>query len=140
MRISARCDYACKALLELSIHWPKKEPLQINRISENQDIPMRYLVHILIQLKRMGFVSSVRGRDGGYNLTKSPEDIALGEVIRNVQGPLLPLTDSAKKNGSVFVTIWNDLEGVMANVLDKITFNDILDKVKGLDKTTVYHI
>ena len=53
MRVSAKCDYACKALLELALHWPNKEPVQIHEISEKQDIPIKYLVQILIQLKRI---------------------------------------------------------------------------------------
>ena len=65
MRISARCDYACKALLELTLHWPSKEPLQLHTISENQGISTKYLVHILIQLKRMGLIESIRGKQGG---------------------------------------------------------------------------
>ncbi|MGB3241335.1 MAG: Rrf2 family transcriptional regulator, partial [Candidatus Omnitrophota bacterium] len=63
MRISARCDYACRALLELSLHWPNEAPVHIQQISENQKIPERYLVQILIQLKRLGLVTSSRGKE-----------------------------------------------------------------------------
>ncbi len=140
MRISARCDYACKALLELVLHWPNKEPVKIYTISEKQDIPLRYLVQILIQLKRIGLVASVRGKKGGYILTKPPAKISLGKVIRRIGGPLLPLANSAAKNSSVFVTIWDEVENAMAKVLDKITFEDILNKAKGLNGAIVYQI
>lgn len=140
MRISARCDYACKALLELSLHWPNKEPLPIRTISKRQGMPMRYLVQILIQLKRMGLVDSVRGKEGGYNLTKSPDKISLGEAIRQIGGPLMSLAESTANKGLVFVTIWNEVEGAMAKVLDKVTFEDIANKVKGMDKTIIYQI
>ncbi len=93
MRISARCDYACRALLELALHWPNIEPVQTYTISEKQDIPMKYLVQILIQLKRMGLVESARGKHGGYSLAKPPNKISLGEVIREVGGPLLPMAN-----------------------------------------------
>lgn len=140
MRISARCDYACKALLELALHWPDKKPLQIHRISERQDIPMKYLVQILIQLKRMGLVNSRRGKEGGYNLTRPPDKITLGEVIRALGDPLLPLANSAAKENSVFVTIWHEVEDAMARILDKVTFEDIANKVRGMEKAIIYQI
>jgi Rrf2 family protein len=131
MRISARCDYACKALLELSLHWPSKEPLSISAISQRQAIPLRYLVQILIQLKRMGLVESIRGKQGGYRLLKPPFKITLGEVIRRTCGPLLPLAESALNKDSAFETVWKELEQAMAEVVDRITFEDISNKVKG---------
>ena len=49
MKIIAKTDYACRALLELSLHWPKQEPLQVTAIADNQQIPIKFLIHILIQ-------------------------------------------------------------------------------------------
>lgn len=140
MRVSARCDYACKALLELALNWPGKEPLHIHVISKRQDIPMKYLVQILIQLKRQGLVSSIRGKAGGYILAKPPRDITLGRVMRQIGGPLLPVSGSASKNGSVFAAVWDEVEDAMAKILDKITFADISKKVKKQDKALSYHI
>ena len=140
MRISARCDYACKALLALSLHWPNDAPLQIQQISQDQKIPMRYLVQILIQLKRQGLVSSSRGKDGGYNLAKPPQDISLGEVIRNISGAFLPLSNSAVKHKSVFTSVWKSVEDSMSKILDKITFEDICRKSKDMETMLIYQI
>ena len=140
MRISARCDYACKALLELALHWPNKGSLTIHTISEKQNIPVKYLVHILIQLKRMGLVESLRGKQGGYRLAKPPNRISLGEVIREVGGPLLAVANSAAKEESVFATTWKEMEGAMAKVIDRITFEDIANKEKGMKGAIVYQI
>jgi len=140
MRISARCDYACRALLELSLHWPNKEPVQIHTISQKQDIPVRYLVHILIQLKQMGLVDSLRGKEGGYVLVKPPNIISLGEIMRKIQGPLLSLAKSSKNSKSIFPAIWQDLEVAMAKVLDKLTFEDVCNKLKKMDKAVLYQI
>jgi Rrf2 family protein len=140
MRISARCDYACKALLELALHWPSKEPVRIQEVAENQKIPMKYLVQILIQLKRMGLVESVRGKEGGYYLVKTPSKISLGKLMREIGGPLLPLANSAAKGGSVFATIWKEVEQAIAKVLDKITFEDIVNKAKGMEGAIIYQI
>ncbi len=140
MRISARCEYACKALLELALHWPDRDPLQIYAISEKQEIPLRYLVQILIQLKRAGFVKSARGKEGGYNLAKSPDEIKMGEVMRQTTGQLLPISELASGGDPVFDEIWREAEEAIANVLDKITFEDILNKAKGLEASLNYQI
>ena len=140
MRISARCDYACRALLELALQWPNRELMSIHMISERQSIPIKYLVHILIQLKRMGLVESLRGKQGGYRLVKPPDRISLGEVIREVGGPLLPVANSVTKEESAFATIWREVEEAMAKVLDRITFEDISNKEKGMKGAIVYQI
>ena len=77
MRISAKIDYACRALLELSLHWPNNIPLQINTIAQNQQMPVKFLTQILLQLKQIGYVQSVRGKKGGYLLAKAPQKIRL---------------------------------------------------------------
>jgi Rrf2 family protein len=140
MRISARCDYACRALLELALHWPQDEPLTIHAIAEKQGIPIRYLVQILIALKNHGFVSSSRGKMGGYNLAVEPKEIYLGEVLRRLGGAFLPVAGSAKRKGSVFADVWKEAELAMSRVLDKVTFEDICEKMKEEGKVLFYQI
>ena len=140
MRISARCDYACRALLELSLHWPEEQPLAIHTISERQDIPMRYLVQILLQLKRGGYVASVRGKEGGYNLAMPPVQVKLGEVLREMGGPLLPVANSHEGNNGVFSGVWTEVEQAMAQVVDRVTFEDIAGKARGKIGTLIYQI
>jgi len=140
MRISAKCDYACRALLELSLHWPQREPLQIQHISKKQGIPVRYLVQILIQLKREGWVASSRGKEGGYTLIVPPVTISLGQVVRSVGGPLLPVANSAKGEKSIFKGVWGEVEGAISGVVDNVTFEDICKKANGLDNVIVYQI
>src|SRR3989338_9422233 len=135
MRISARSEYACRALLELALHWPNKKPLAIRLISEKQHIPVKYLIHILIQLKRLGVVSSTRGKEGGYNLALAPGKILLGEVIYETSGPLFSATDLNTKNNSIFTSIWDEVELSVRKVLDKVTFADISDRARRIDKT-----
>lgn len=142
MRISARCDYACKALLELSLHWPKSKPLSINAIARKQKIPMRYLVQILIQLKRVKLVESIRGKEGGYLLCLPPEKISLGYVIREIQGPFIQLSNkkSDSDNNTPFSSIWNEVGGAIGKILNKITFQDICNKITDIKKVIIYQI
>ncbi|HEC69415.1 MAG TPA: Rrf2 family transcriptional regulator [Candidatus Omnitrophica bacterium] len=140
MRISARCDYACRALLELALHWPSKSPLSIHTISKNQNIPMKYLVHILLQLKRMSLVESIRGKEGGYILKKSPNNIRLGEVMEKMGEPLLSKSNISEKEYSFFFNIWREIGEEIEGFLNKITFEDIVNRVQGLRGVIVYQI
>src|SRR6267142_1058623 len=98
MKISAKIDYACRALLELGLHWPNTTPMQVGAIAKHQKIPMNFLVHILITLKEAGYVDSIRGKSGGYVLIKAPQDIRLGDVIKNFGG--LGLSDGPRKKNT----------------------------------------
>lgn len=140
MRISAESDYACRALLELALNWPDKKPVRVSAIAQKQAIPVKYLEQILIQLKSAGIVESVRGKQGGYRLAKPPRKISLGEVMRKIKGPLVQLADSASQGKSVFTAIWQEVEGSIVRVLDKITFAEIADKAKSTDNVTSYQI
>lgn len=140
MKISARCEYACRALLELALHWPKAAPLQIQTISSRQKIPMRYLVHILIQLKRAGFVASVRGKEGGYNLAKSPNGIKLGDVVREIGGALGVKAGQNRKKNSVFLSVWTEAGDAISEVFNKTSLEDIRDRVNGVEEAIIYQI
>ena len=94
----------------------------------------------MIQLKRQGLVTSFRGKDGGYNLARPPELISLGEIMRSMGGPLLPVANSASKKKSIFSGVWQEVEEAMTQILDKVTFEDICNKAKGVDKVVQYQI
>lgn len=140
MRISAESEYACRALLELALNWPGRKLTQVSAIAKRQDIPIKYLGQILIQLKSARLVESARGKQGGYRLAKAPREISLSEVMRKTKGPLLQLTDTATQKRSVFAAIWKELEGSMVKVLDKVNFEDIANKAKSMEDAMIYQI
>ncbi len=140
MRISAESEYACRALLELALNWPGRKLVQISVIAKKQNIPIKYLEQILLELKNIGMVESARGKQGGYRLVKEPRKISLGEVMRKTRGPLLQIADAAEKRESVFTPIWNETEEAIAKVLDKINFEDIANKAKSTEGAMVYQI
>ena len=70
MRISAKAEYACVAMLELAANYAEPQPVRIKTIAEAQGIPPYFLVQILLQLKTAGLVVSVRGASGGYQLAR----------------------------------------------------------------------
>src|SRR5213594_2897654 len=91
MKLSLRGEYALRALLVLGLNCD--QPLvRIQTISDQQNIPKRFLEQILNDLKSAGFVRSRRGMAGGYRLARRPEQISLAEVVRHVEGALAPVS------------------------------------------------
>jgi Rrf2 family protein len=86
MRVSAKVDYALRACAELAA--ADEGPVKGDRLSQAQEIPLKFLENILLDLKHAGLVQSQRGADGGYWLSLPPEEISLAEVIRAVEGPI----------------------------------------------------
>ena len=95
MKISAKAEYACLAVLALARQGPESSPLHIREISEAYGIPERYLVQILLQLKGAGLVASTRGAAGGYRLARAASSISLSEVLVAVDGPDASRRDSS---------------------------------------------
>ncbi len=85
MRLSAKADYACRAMAELASTSP---PVKAERLATAQNIPLKFLENILLDLKHSGLVESQRGGDGGYWLARDASAITLADVIRAVEGPL----------------------------------------------------
>jgi len=86
MRVSAKVDYALRACAELAA--ANEGPVKGDRLAQAQEIPLKFLENILLDLKHAGLVQSQRGADGGYWLSLPPEEISLAEVIRAVEGPI----------------------------------------------------
>ena len=86
MRVSAKADYAVRAAVELAA--AGDGPIKGERIAQAQEIPLKFLENILIELKHAGLVRSQRGAEGGYWLARPPEEITLADVIRSVEGPI----------------------------------------------------
>ena len=75
-------------MLELALQYKSAEPVRIRKIGERHNVPPRFLVQILLQLKGAGLVSSVRGAAGGYQLLKPPAEISLGQIMDVIDGLL----------------------------------------------------
>jgi Rrf2 family protein len=90
MKLSRRTDYALRVLLTL-VDEQGNGPIPIRELSERNDVPKQFLEHIMLELKEQGWVSSVPGRSGGYELARRPEDISMGQIVRHFQGLLAPI-------------------------------------------------
>ena len=85
-----RTDYALRALFTLVEHHGN-QPIPIAELARRNDVPKRFLEHIMLDLKERGWVSSLPGKHGGYLLARSPDRITMGEVVRHFDGILAPI-------------------------------------------------
>jgi Rrf2 family protein len=125
MRITAKVDYAVRAAIELAGS-DRSAPVKGDRIAKAQDIPMKFLESILSELRRAGIVGSRRGADGGYWLALPPNEIAVADLIRAVEGPLanvqgirpedLEFEGSAQPLQRMWVCVRASLRGVLEHV------------------------
>jgi len=91
MRISKRTDYALRALFTL-VEEDGRRPISIRELAERNDVPKRFLEHIMLDLKSQGWVDSLPGKDGGYVLARRPDEITMGQVVRYFDGILAPIS------------------------------------------------
>jgi Rrf2 family transcriptional regulator, cysteine metabolism repressor len=90
LRLTVKSEYACLALIDLAEHY-NKGLCRISEIATRKKIPKKYLEQILLTLNRGGYVSSRKEAEGGYRLAKAPDQIAVAEVIRLMDGALAPV-------------------------------------------------
>ena len=96
VKVSAKSDYAVRAVLELAV--AGEGPVKGERLAQSQDIPLKFLENILIDLRHAGIVRSQRGAEGGYWLARAPDKVTVGEVIRAVDGPLASVRGEAPED------------------------------------------
>jgi Rrf2 family transcriptional regulator, cysteine metabolism repressor len=138
MKISAKAEYACLAILALARVGRGSAPVHIHDISDAYVIPERYLVQILQQLKGAGLVESTRGASGGYRLAREASAITLGQVITAVDGPdprRRPKTGIALPTRSVLDSVWDDVKAAEQAVLDRTTFGQLAELNKAPEWT-----
>lgn len=132
LKISAKTEYACIAVMELAAHQDSTEPVRIRNIAERHSVPPRFLVQILLQLKGANIVESTRGASGGYRLKKRPEDVTLGEVMYIVDAPVAggkrTLSPSGAESPAALVLnkVWDLAEQRRQEHLNGITFADLI--------------
>ena len=146
MHITYKGDYGLKTILDLARHYGE-DPVAIGELSRRADIPAKFLEQILLDLKRGGFVQSRRGKAGGYLLARPQAQVRLGEVIRFLDGPLAPIACADKGYKGcvdvarcVFREIWQRLAQSTAQVVDGITFADLVKKANSAERQLLYQI
>ena len=130
MRISAKSDYAIRAMAELAATYDEGA-VKAEDIANAQDIPLNFLLGILRELRNGKLVRSVRGREGGYMLSRPPAEISIADVIRVVDGPLanvrdLSLSELSYPGAAVALReVWMAVRGSLREVLENVTIADL---------------
>ncbi|MDX6353979.1 MAG: hypothetical protein QOF98_882 [Streptomyces sp.] len=129
MRITAKTDYAVRAMAELAA--APGTPLTAEELSARQSIPVRFLFGILRELRLARLVRSVRGPDGGYLLARPADEIPLAAVIRAMDGPLANVRDLSLTSleypgaAAALPDVWRAVRTSLRQVLEATTLADL---------------
>jgi len=129
MRLSARVDYALRALSELAA---ANAPRTVEQLSEAQHIPNKYLESILGELRRTGLLRSQRGPEGGYRLSRPAEQISIADVIRALDGELANVRGSRPENlayvgaAAPLQEVWIALRASERTILEGVTLAHVV--------------
>jgi Rrf2 family protein len=129
VRVSAKADYAVRAMVELAA--AEGGPLKAERIAQAQEIPLKFLENIMTDLRQGGLVRSQRGAEGGYWLARPSDEITLAQVIRAVEGPLANVrgrrSEEVEFAGSAtpLREVWVAVRASLRAVLESVTLADV---------------
>lgn len=133
MKISTKGRYALRLMLDLAL-CDGEVAVPLRDVAERQEISDKYLEQIVTQLARGGLVRSVRGAGGGYLLTRKPEEYSVGEILRQLEGSLAPV--SCVNGGAccervdqcVTVELWQQIQAAVDGVVDNVTLADLVKR------------
>jgi len=129
MRVSAKVDYALRACAELAA--ANEGPVKGDRLAQAQEIPLKFLENILLELRRAEIVASQRGAEGGYQLAKPASEVSLADVIRAVEGPIANVRGERPEQveypgvAEPLRDVWIAVRGNLRAVLEHVTLADV---------------
>ncbi len=140
LKVSSKSSYAIRALIDLARN-SRGLPARVGDIAQRQNIPLPFLEQIFSKLKKGGLVKSVRGPQGGYLLTKIPQEISLGNIVEVLEGPIEPVLCSQPQNrsehchdvdGCMSRFLCNELDGQLSRVLNRHTLGSLTGEAERL--------
>jgi Rrf2 family protein len=134
MKISTRGRYGIRLLIDLAEHM-NEDHVSLASVAERQGISIRYLEQVAVILRRAGFIRSVKGASGGYTLSRRPEELIIGDVLRELEGdmlvldPPLPNIQETKLQRCIRLTVFDRLNERIAGVIDRETLASMVGTV-----------
>ena len=132
MNITSKGRYALRVMLDLAQH-RQEGYISLKTIADRQGYSMKYLEMIVGSLKRAGLVASIRGKEGGYQLVRDPEDYTIGEILRCIEDNLAPVAcikagDICCEHAGECMTVpmWKELDDITNAYLDGVSLQDLL--------------
>jgi Rrf2 family cysteine metabolism transcriptional repressor len=139
VKLSAKSDYAMRAVMGLARHYSEGGSLRAENLAAEQGIPPNYLAQILIELKTGNIVKSLRGKEGGYLLARPPAEISMGDVLRCMHGQVFDSPALADPQCPPELrAAWKKLQKTLDDTAGAISFQKLLDQ--SADKEKMYYI
>lgn len=137
MILSTKGRYGLKAIFELALNYGQG-PVSLKKISNKYEISESYLEQLLAKLKKKGFINTIRGAQGGYLLSKPPEQITVGMILRALEGQIstsecLSGESCSRENICATRIIWEKIEKSINEVIDNTTLKDMCKEHKSLN-------
>lgn len=136
MNITSKGRYALRVMIDLAQH-PDEGYISLKTIADRQNVSMKYLEMIVGNLKKADIVESTRGKEGGYRLSRKPDEYSVGEILRCMEDSLAPVAcikegsvDCDKAGGCLTLPMWRELDDLVNGYLDKITLDDLISGKK----------
>lgn len=124
MKLSVKVDYACRVLAQMAKYHGTDELAHIEQLAEAESVPANYLVQILSELRNGGLITSRRGKQGGYALARSPEEITLYDIVKLIEGDVLELNAAGEgHSGRRVDQIWRDVRSVLEEKCRSVTLD-----------------
>lgn len=136
MKFSTKARYGLRAMIELALHY-NEGPISVKTIAEDQGISEAYLEQLMSALTRSNLAKSIRGAQGGYLISKDPAKVKVGDIIRALEGPIVPVEcinpdapiDCDRYEECVSKIVWERVRDVMNEVLDSFTLQDLKNEL-----------
>jgi Rrf2 family cysteine metabolism transcriptional repressor len=149
MKVSQRSTYGIMAAVDLAMQGGSA-PIQAKLIAKRQGIPARFLEQVLHAMKKAGLVSSLRGAQGGYVLSRKPSELSVAEILEALDGPFVsvpglngksPLRHAAKSD-LILAQVWDRVHEAERHVLGAITVEELAEQQRQLEqqRSLMYHI
>ena len=129
MRISAKAEYACLAVIALAQRRQQDRPVPIREIAEAQGIPETFLTQILLKLKGAGLVHSTRGSAGGYRLARPPEQISLQNILEVVDGYEFTVREPHGLAAPLLAQVWDQIRESETHVLSGTSIAQLAERM-----------
>lgn len=150
MKVSLRATYGIIAAVDLALH-DSEQPVCAKSIAKRRAIPARFLEQVLHAMKKAGVVTSQRGAQGGYVLSRKPSEVSVADILHALEGPLMETNSAAgsrsaatrgAKREVLLAHIWDRVKQAELSVLSEVTVEELAKRQRALEAqhSLMYHI
>jgi Rrf2 family transcriptional regulator, cysteine metabolism repressor len=133
LKVSAKAEYACLALIDLAQRKTEDKPVHLWEIARAQGIPQSTLMQIMLKLKNAGLVRSARGAEGGYRLAQPPDEIKLGQVLKVIDGEDGVQRKLHGASAQVLTGVWDQIRELERQVLAQTSIAQLAVRLPSSD-------